>query len=215
MRKYVLGILLIVLAIICFFIIGFGVKIGNFKIYSYSDVSKASSERKSLLTSLNEKNITEYEETKRLLSSATQKYQSKKTEYDSLIESGKLTAESNIYNSNLYDVDYLSVIIGKYATQNGVTLQFDVLKSSSTTSISSEYVICNLNFTVTGDYIPITNFIYNLEDDETLNFEISDFMLEKGGENLQSIFVVKNVPINSKNLSAIPVSSNASVETNN
>ena len=103
MRKYVLGILLIVLAIICFFIIGFGVKIGNFKIYSYSDVSKASSERKSLLTSLNEKNITEYEETKRLLSSATQKYQSKKTEYDSLIESGKLTAESNIYNSNLYD----------------------------------------------------------------------------------------------------------------
>jgi len=215
MRKYVLGILLIVLAIICFFIIGFGVKIGNFKIYSYSDVSKVSSERKTLLTSLNEKNITEYEETKRLLSSATQKYQSKKSEYDSLIQSGKLTAESNIYNSNLYDVDYLSVIIGKYATQNGVTLQFDVLKSSSTTSISSEYVICNLNFTVTGDYIPITNFIYNLEDDETLNFEISDFMLEKGGENLQSIFVVKNVPINSKNLSAIPVSSNASVETNN
>jgi len=215
MRKYVLGILLIVLEIIWFFIIGFGVKIGNFKIYSYSDVSKVSSERKTLLTSLNEKNITEYEETKRLLSSATQKYQSKKSEYDSLIQSGKLTAESNIYNSNLYDVDYLSVIIGKYATQNGVTLQFDVLKSSSTTSISSEYVICNLNFTVTGDYIPITNFIYNLEDDETLNFEISDFMLEKGGENLQSIFVVKNVPINSKNLSAIPVSSNASVETNN
>lgn len=152
---------------------------------------------------------------KKLLSSATKKYQSKKAEYDSLIESGKLTSESNIYNSNLYDVDYLGVIIGKYATQNGVTLQFDVSKSSSATSVSSEYVICNLNFTVTGDYIPITNFIYNLEDDETLNFEISDFMLEKGGENLQSIFVVKNVPINSKNLSAIPVSSNASVETNN
>ena len=163
----------------------------------------------------NEKNITEYEETRKLLSSATKKYQSKKAEYDSLIESGELTSESNIYNSNLYDVDYLGVIIGKYATQNGVTLQFDVSKSSSATSISSEYVICNLNFTVTGDYIPITNFIYNLEDDETLNFEISDFMLEKGGENLQSIFIVKNVPINSKNLSAIPVSSNASVETNN
>ena len=63
MRKYVLGILLMVLAIICFLIIGFGVKIGAFKIYSYSDVSKASKERKSLLTSLNEKNITEYEET--------------------------------------------------------------------------------------------------------------------------------------------------------
>ena len=85
MRKYVLGILLIVLAIICFFIIGFGVKIGNFKIYSYSDVSKASSERKSLLTSLNEKNITEFEDTKILLYSATKKYQSKKSEYYYLI----------------------------------------------------------------------------------------------------------------------------------
>lgn len=215
MRKYVLGILLIVLTIICFLIVGFGIKIGPFRIYSYSDVSKASSERKALLSSLNEKNITEYEANKKLLSSATRKYQLKKAEYDSLIESGDLTAESNIYNSNLYDVDYLGVVIGKYATQNGVTLQFDVSKSSSATSVSSEYIICNLNFTITGDYIPITNFIYNLEDDDTLNFEISDFMLEKGGENLQSTFTVKNVPINSKNLSAIPTSSNTTIETNN
>lgn len=215
MRKYVLVILLIVLAIICFLIIGAGIKVGPFRIYSYSDVSKASSERKTLLSSLNEKNITEYEANKKLLSSATRKYQLKKAEYDSLIESGDLTAESNIYNSNLYDVDYLGVVIGKYATQNGVTLQFDVSKSSSSTSVSSEYIICNLNFTITGDYIPITNFIYNLEDDDTLNFEISDFTLEKGGENLQSTFIVKNVPINSKNLSAIPTASNTSIEINN
>lgn len=67
MRKYVLGILLIVLAIICFLIIAFGIKIGPFKIYSYSEVSKASSERKELLTNLNQKNVTEYEETKKII----------------------------------------------------------------------------------------------------------------------------------------------------
>ena len=130
------------------------------------------------------------------------------------MENGELTTESNIYNSSLYDVDFLLTVVGNYATQNGVTLQFDVFKSSSS-SISSEYVICDLNFTVTGDYIPITNYIFNIEDDDTLNFEINDFVLEKGGENLQATFTVKNVPINSKNLSAIPTTSNPNVKVNN
>ena len=113
--------------------------------------------------------------------------------------------ESNMYNSmDLYDVDFLWTTIGIYATEKGVTLQFDVSKSSTATAISSEYVMCDLNFTVTGEYIAITDFIYNIENDDKLNFEISDFAMEKGGENLQATFVVKEVPINSKTLSSVP-----------
>ena len=64
--------------------------------------------------------------------------------------------------------------------------------------------MCDLKFTVTGEYIAITDFIYSLEDDDTLGFEISEFLLEKGGENLQATFIVKEVPINNKNLSSVP-----------
>ena len=214
MRKIILVALLILLAVICVIVVGTGIKIGPFKVYSYSEIEKASSERKVLLSELNEKNGNEFRATQKMLLSSTGKYQEKKEEYDSLVENGELTTESNIYNSSLYDVDFLLTVVGNYATQNGVTLQFDVFKSSSS-SISSEYVICDLNFTVTGDYIPITNYIFNIEDDDTLNFEINDFVLEKGGENLQATFTVKNVPINSKNLSAIPTTSNPNVKVHN
>lgn len=214
MRKIILVAVLILLAVICVVIVGTGIKIGPFQIHNYGEIEKASSERKMLLSELNEKNGNEFRATQKMLLSSTGKYQEKKEEYDSLVESGDLTTESNIYNSSLYDVDFLLTVVGNYATQNGVTLQFDVFKSSSS-SISSEYVICDLNFTVTGDYIPITNYIYNIEDDDTLNFEINDFVLEKGGENLQATFTVKNVPINSKNLSAIPTTSNPNVKVNN
>lgn len=215
MRKFILVVLLIVVAIICFCIIGIGIKIGPLKIYSYKEIQKASSERKVLLAELNEKNGNEFETTQKSLLSSAEKYQEKKEQYDSLVESGDLTAESNIYNSSLYDIDFLLTVVGKYATQNGVTLQFDVFKSTSSTSVSTEYIICDLSFTVTGDYIPITNYISNIEDDDTLNFEISDFVLEKGGQNLQATFTVKNVPINSKNLSSIPTTSKPNIKVMN
>ncbi len=113
--------------------------------------------------------------------------------------------DTDLYNAmDLYDVDFLWTTIGNYATEKGITLQFDVSKSPTATAISSEYVMCNLNFTVTGEYIDITDFIYSIENDDKLNFEISNFLMEKGGENLQATFVIKDVPINSKNLSAVP-----------
>lgn len=213
MRKFVLIILAILLAVICFLTIGFGVKIGPLSIYSYAEIENSNKERKELLAELKNKNLNEFETTKKDLLDVAKKYQTKKTEYDKLVEKGEITTES-IYNSNLYDVDFLLTTIGNYATQNGVNLQFDILRSSTSTSISSEYIICNLSFTVTGEYIPITQFIYNIEDDDTLKFEISDFVMEKGGENLQAVFLVKNVPINNKNLSSIPASSATNLNNN-
>ena len=95
-------------------------------------------------------------------------------------------------------MDFLWTTIGNYATQKGVTLQLDVAKSSTSTSISQDYIMCDLSFTVTGDYINITDFVYSIEDDDQLGFEIR--------ENLQATFIVKNIPINNTNLSSVPTS---------
>lgn len=214
MRKFVLIALLTLLVILCAIVIGVGIKIGPIKIYSYPEVLAASKERKELLE-VNDENIKEIETTQTSLKSAAKKYENKKAEYDELIEKGKITTESNIYNSNVYDMDFLWATIGNYATQNAVLLDFNFWKSAQATSVSSEYIICKLDFTVTGDYIPITNFISQIEADDTLKFEISNFNLEKGGENLQATFSVKNVPINSKNLSAIPTTSTSTLPEEN
>lgn len=209
MRKYVLILVLIILAIICFCLMFFGFKIGNFKINSYNQVVAISSEKNELLSELNYKNTTEFDEKRQNLLKAVREYNSKKSNYDDLVANGKIT-DNNIYNSmDLYDVDFLWTTIGNYATEKNVTLQFDVSKSSTATAISSEYIMCDLNFTITGEYIAITDFIYSLEGDDKLNFEIEEFLLEKGGDKLQATFVVKEVPLNSKNLSSVPTASSA------
>lgn len=212
MRKYILIILLIIVCVLCFGLMIFGFKVGNFKINSYSEIELASDERKKLLAELGNKITNEFEVKNKNLTAIAQEYKTKKAEYDKLVAEGQITDKS-IYNSiELYNMDYLWTKIGNYATEKEVTLQLDVTKSTSATSISSEYVMCDLSFTVTGEYIAITDFIYSIEDDDSLNFEISDFSMEKGGENLQATFVVKGVPVNSKTLSSIPTSAQAEYE---
>ena len=113
---------------------------------------------------------------------------------------------------DIYDVDFLWTAIGNYGTEEGISLKFDITRSMSSYLESQNYTMCDLKFTVSGEYIALTDFIYDLEDDNKLGFEISDFSLAKGGDNLQATFTVKNVPINNKNLTEITTSVSSSPE---
>ena len=186
MRKFVLTILLIITGVLCISVMFFGITIGSFKINSYSDIESANAIKKSLFAELNEKNNVEYEAKKSALNTAIKEYKNKKEEYNDLVKKGEI--EDSVANGsvNLYDVDFLMITIGNWATNKGVTLQLDITKSNTSTSVS---------------------FIYSIEDDEQLGFEVRDFAMEKGGENLQATFIVRDVPINSENLSTLQVSS--------
>lgn len=204
MRKFLLTLILIITGVLCVSLMIGGLKVGDMKIIkSYSDVAKISEEKKEIVSDLTQKNSTEFGAKKAALNTAVKEYKNKKAQYDKLVSEGQI--KETAYNSvDLYDIDFLWTTIGIYASEKNVTLQFDVSKSASAAAISPEYVMCDLNFTVTGEYIDITDFIYSIENDDKLNFEISNFTMEKGGENLQATFVVKKVPVNSKTLSTVP-----------
>ena len=55
----------------------------------------------------------------------------------------------------------------------------------------------NLNFTVRGPYIGISDFIYSIENDPVLGFKIESFKLVPGGssETLEGTFTCKNIEI--------------------
>lgn len=203
MRKYLLIIITIILAILFICLVSFGF----LRIKSYSQIASLSEQKNNILRELDDLNSVDFKNKVSELKAATNNYRAIKSQYNSLVESGELS-EVAIYNSmDVYNMDFLWTTIGNYATEKGVTLQFDVTRSSTENSISPECVMCDLNFIITGSYISITDFIYSIEDDDKLNFEIEDFLLEKGGEDLQATFVVRGVPINSQNLSSVPVSS--------
>ena len=105
---------------------------------------------------------------------------------------------------DIYNVDFLWTIVGNYATEEGIDLKFDIIKNTTSTAAlkntSSKYIVCDLQFFITGKYINLTDFIYDLEDDDRLNFEINDFEMQKDGDNLQVTLNIKEVKVNSENL---------------
>ena len=55
------------------------------------------------------------------------------------------------------------------------------------------------NFSVTGSYICITDFISAIENDSTLGFKIEEFNMRPSGSELQATFTCKDISINSIN----------------
>lgn len=201
MRKYLLIIITILIAVVFCIIVLFGTQIGNFRIYSYDEIVAVSKEKTALLSALDTKNISEYNKTLKALQTAVQTYEKTKSEYDKLVQEGKIT-EDAVYNSiDLYDIDALGEKLRDYAKEKNVTLNLDVIPSATSTSISSEYVMCDLSIKISGEYIAITDFIYSIEDDDTLGFEIKEFSLEEEDGVLRACFSAKNIPISSQSLS--------------
>ena len=200
MRKYLLIIITIMTAAIFFYIVLWGFQLGKIRVYSYKEIASIAREKETLLSILHEKNTNQYDKTLKALQTAIQTYEKTKSDYDRLLEEGRVT-ENSVYNSiDLFDVDNLGDEIKNYAKENNVILNLNVVQSSTSTSISSEYVMCDLDFKVSGEYTAITDFIYSIESDETLNFEIKEFSLREEDEILRASFSVKNVPMSSQSL---------------
>ena len=150
---------------------------------------------------------------KRMLASSIEQYETTKAEYESVVAQYSSMSAAQILadelSKDIYDVDFLWTIVGNYATEEGVNLRFDVTKNTTSpesyANNSKDYVVCDLKFSVTGSYIHLTDFIYDIEDDDRLNFEINDFNMkvnENATENepLNATFVVYSIKLNSTNL---------------
>lgn len=91
-----------------------------------------------------------------------------------------------------YTIEYLWTNIGTHATSEGVIIKMDVTNGTGGTDTY------NLNFTVNGSYVGISEFIRAIEDDSTLGFKIEEFNMKPGSDdnnNLQATFVCKNITI--------------------
>lgn len=207
MRRVLIILVLALSIFLCYTTVVNGLEIGDtFKISNYEEVQVASKEIDTLISQLVNLNDMEYKEKQTELQTAIKSYKDTKEEYETMaemMEAASGAEDIDVSMVDIYDVDFLWTVIGNYGTEEGIALKFDVTRSASSSLSSNEYTMCDLKFTVSGDYIPITEFIYHIEEDSKLGFEISDFKMSKGGQNLQATFTIKNVPINNKNLTEL------------
>ena len=214
MKRIVIILLLIIALIWGYSIIVNGVSIGDFTVYGYEAIVAQSEDLTLDVAAYNKKNTTEFENTLDELEEAIDEYNDAKEEYETLIEeisSAETTTDGEeiIVSSSLpvYEIDFLWTTIGGYAKKEGLVITMDVNQNTSVSGTLG-YDLYNLSFLVTGEYIDIVDFLYDIEDDDQLGFEIRDFSMTAGA----ATFTIYNVPLNSDTLIT---SSTSTEETTN
>lgn len=203
----VISLLLTALIIICMVK---GLTIGDFNILSIASIKEGSLELDNAIEELNNlKNVTykkkvdDLQTTTKNLTTAKQKY----------LDLASVSTDQEIQEANLeqtYAMEYLWNKVGSYATREGVTLKWDV----SSTGVNNKYT---LNFTTTGSYVGVINYIYALENDSDLSFRIENFKMVSGGSsNVTATFTVNNIAIKAETVtSSVSSSSSSGTSLNN
>ena len=191
MRKILLIILLIVLCILSGYTLLEKLQIVNIEILGIREISDKNDELNSAIAEANEVSTITYKDALKRLDTASQNLKKQKEEYDNYIidvsQNEGLTTQVETY-----EIEYLWTKIGNYATDEGVVLKMDVAVNNASLGLY------NLNFSVTGKYISIIDFIYDLENDSSLSFKIEEFSLKPNSseEELVATFVCKDININ-------------------
>lgn len=203
-RKILMGVLTVLLAVLTYFVIANGVSIGSFKALGLKGLKEEDSQIQSKIETASSLTSSQYPSKISELNQNTKNLLSKKEEYTDLTT---YSTEDQIQAANElqeYEVEYLWAEVGKYATKEGIKIKMDISNSTSANQSADGRKLYDLNFTAEGAYVGISLFLADLEDDSFLDFKIENFALTKGEstENLKATFVVKDIPIKLENLSA-------------
>lgn len=196
MRKILISVLIVLIVVIFGLMAVSGLNIGNLRIASVKEIIDENKKLDESIETLNKTITTDYVTAKSNLDASLKKLETSKQKYQDTI---RYSTEEEIKAANQtesYEIGYLWTKIGLYATKRGIVMQANV----SSGSITNLY---NITFTITGEYISISEFIYDIENDSNLGFKIEDFTLSPGtGNNLQGTFIIRNVAIDRESLSA-------------
>lgn len=208
MRKLLISLLLILVIILSALCIKNGINIGPLHVYGVGQIKQLNYELGQKINEASNANdnyassLTKLKEDIKTLIKA-------KEECLNLINVSTDSQLKDATQTKNYTIEYLWSKIGNHATKEGVIIKFDVI---SGTVADTNYR--TLNFTVTGDYLAITNFISALENDSTLEFTIDDFKMTKG----QATFTVKDIKVQQEittNNKSTSTNKNTTTENNN
>lgn len=195
----IIGILILILVCISAFK---GISIGKFAIYSINSIKTDSLALDEKIEEANTEINQNYANSLFKIEAASEKLISLKEEYEA-----KVGADGSLGITQIekYKIEYLWGILGGYAKDRSVKAYLDFKE----TSIKDTY---DITFTVYGSYLGITDFLYDIENDDELNYRAKNFKIEPSSttsttttENevttvdtmvLTATFTVENVIVN-------------------
>ena len=202
MRKLLISILLILLIVMTVLCIKNGINIGPLHVLGVTQIQDANAELTRKIAeakNTNDNYANELTEIKDLIADLG-------TAREEYLQTINVSTESEIREATQtknYTIEYLWSQVGNHATQEGVNIRMDVVSGVDENTK-------NLNFTVSGNYLAITNFITELENDSSLQFTIDEFAMTQN----QCTFVVRDVYIKNEKTLSSETTQNTSSTTN-
>lgn len=193
MRKILIALIMVVILVFTGVTVVNGIQIGNFEILGISKVKQKNDDLDTTVKKATKLASTDYQQKIDELNSALKKLESEKTSYEDLVNvstESQVESANQIYNNT---IDFLWVRIENHAKSEGVKMKMLVTRSSS--GAENAY---DLNFTATGTYTGIEEFVTGIEDDSKLGFKIENFSMvasSNNGEEVEATFVCKNITI--------------------
>lgn len=201
MKNKVLTIIFLLLIILLIITIFNGFKIGNFQILSISELKLKNEELNETIEKASELTSVEYPKTITTLEQTYEMYNIQKQKYEEIAGFTEGN-EKQIYETKQYDIAYLWRLVGKYATSYNIAIGMDVKKASGQN-------LYDLYFNVSGQYVNISEFIKNIENNSDLYFRIYNFKMSGSSETVSASFVVKDV-----NIDPSTITSSTSLDNN-
>ena len=177
MRKIVLYIILIIFSV---FVVYKGINIPGIEIESYSSISQENKKLNDLISEANNQKENVYKKQNDSLNSAYKLLESNKESYQELLEIGVDSNGIALSKIQEYEIEKIWITIGNYAKKEGIDVKMEI---TSNNSVAGTY---DLNFTASGSYTSIEDFLRDLQGDNTLIFKIENFKLVAGGTGKNS-----------------------------
>lgn len=205
MKKILISIIGFIILILIIVSATKGIKVSKFSVYSVNNIKAAGEDLDKKIEEAKVEQEQNYTKAVSDINNSVKSLKSTKEEYEEKINSLGLNSELGITQIEKYKIEYLWNKIGSYAKKEGIGIDLDIQE----TTISETY---SINFTLTGSYVGITDFLYDIENDDELNYKVKNFKIEptvniitstsgQSTENpdttvLKANFTVENIIIN-------------------
>lgn len=193
MKKLLISVIILLILILTGITIVKGIEIGPLKVLGILEIKDDNDKLDDKVKQATKLTSTDYQKAIDDLNDAIKQLENQKNSYEDMINvstDSQVEAANQTYNNT---IDFLFVRIENHAKSEGVTMKMEVTRSS--TGVNNVY---NLNFTATGSYTGIEEFITGIEDDSKLGFKIENFSMvasSQSGDQLEATFVCKDITI--------------------
>lgn len=186
MRKVLFILILILVTVLTGIAISNGIEMKNIDIWGVKQIINKDEEIDSSNAQLSDLVGTKYPSAVKTLESSAETMQKTKSEYEN--KALLLSDKDRHMQTEQYEIEFLWTKIGNYAKDNDVDIKIEVTASQ----ISGRY---DLNFTVTGDYPDVTQFIYDIENDSKLGFKVEKFKMISDTNGVKATFSCTEIKI--------------------